>query len=37
MHEAEISHEDFISTSSIYIQIQALHVTVKARLHESFS
>lgn len=37
MQEAEISHEDFIPTSSNYIQIRALHVTVKAKLHESFS
>lgn len=37
MQEAEISHKDFIPMSSIYIQTQALHVTVKAKLHESFS
>lgn len=37
MQEAEISHEDFIPVSSIYIQIQVLRVTVKAKLHESFS
>lgn len=37
MQEAEISHEAFIPTSSTDIEIQALHVTVKAKLHESFS
>lgn len=36
MQEMGISQEDCIHMFSIYIQIQALHATVQAKLHEAF-